>query len=97
MSEFRAQRSNYKLIKYTNGWDVNSFKTSAGVIMYDLMSIVSVVLEKIFSIPIRKLAFVLIPFCFGFVHINHVVLIFASLVFVFLHTLNKSDKYVIKS
>ena len=27
MSEFRAQRSNYKLIKYTNGWDVYSFKT----------------------------------------------------------------------
>ena len=27
MSEFRARRSNYKLIKYTNGWDVYSFKT----------------------------------------------------------------------
>ena len=64
---------------------------STGVIMYpmyDLMSILSVVLEKIFSIPIRKLAFVLIPFCFGFVYINHVVVNFASLVFV--HTLNKS-------
>ena len=94
MSEFRAQRSNYKLIKYTYGWDVYSFKTSTGVIMYpmyDLMSIVSVVLEKIFSISIRKLAFVLIPFFFGFVHINHVVLIYASLVFVFVHILNKSD------
>ena len=83
-------RSNHQVIRYD---------ALRGVIMYDydLMSIVSVVLEKIFSIPIRKLAFVLIPFCFGFVHINHVVLIFASLVFVFVHTLNKSDKYVIKS
>ena len=68
-------------------------QASTGVIMYDLMSIVSVVLEKIFSIPIRKLAFVLIPFCFGFVHINDVALIFASLVFVFVHTLSKSEKY----
>ena len=40
---------------------------SMGVIMYDLMrSIVSVILEKLFSIPIQKLARIFNPFCTHF-------------------------------
>ena len=111
MSEFRAQRSNYKLIKYTNGWDVYSFKP------YQVRRINRSYHLRLYEYCFCRFRknifdscskthkntqswidniFVLIPFCFGFVYyINHVVVNFSSLVFV--HTLNKSDKYVIKS
>ena len=109
MSEFRARRSNYKLIKYTNGWDVYSFKPSSHQVWrIKRRCHVRLRLDEYCFCRFRKNifdsysktrkntqswidnAFVLIPLCFGFVR-NHVVVIFASLVFVFVHTLNKSD------